>query len=240
MARFFQLAWVNCVIKSVHTMTTTAEHAVEQLSLSAAFSKAYKLHATSPLSQSDYKELLILLEHCDGLVEQGALFSRNEDQDDLSTGSMRYLLIPFLTADVLNTMPQQSMAQRLQQAQAAKAAYSQFLQRCSQYCLLGPTCQAAYDAQESGQALDPGTARSQKVERFKRSKAVQGLIQQLESRQKRADEEVSGGASCAGVGLGDGTALTCVVSHLGGSDSHCKWYTLPALLPGLADSPHAA
>jgi immunoglobulin-binding protein 1 len=223
---------------SLDTMATTAELAVEQLSLSAAFSKAYKLHAKSPLSHSDYQELLSLLEHCDRLVEQGALFSHNEDQEDLSTGSMRYLLIPFLTADVLNTMPQQSMAQRLQQAQAAKAAYSQFLQRCSQYCLLGPTCQATYDAQESGQALDAGTARAQKVERFKRSKAIQGLIQQLESRQKQADEEVSVDASCAGLhNKTQSSSHMCAppLPHTHMVDgNNCKWP------PAVADIPSAA
>jgi hypothetical protein len=177
----------------------TADLAVEQLPLSAAFSKAFRLHSNASRSPADCQQLLDVLEHCEQLVEQGGLFSRNETQEDLSTASMRYLLISYLKADVLNTMPQQSMAQRLQQAQAAKAAYSQFLQHCSQYSLLGSSCQAAYDAQESGQAVDPGTSRSQKVERFKRSKAVQGLIQQLESRQKRADEEVGGGTGASGI-----------------------------------------
>jgi immunoglobulin-binding protein 1 len=164
--------------------------ATEQLSLSAAFSRAFELYSNASRSPADCQELLGLLQHAEQLVEQGALFSRNEDQDDLSTATLRYLLIPFLKADVLNTMPQQSMAQRLQQATAAKAAYSHFLQHASQYSLLGSTCQSAYEAQEAGQAIDLGTARSQKVERFKRSKAVQGLLQQLEARQKRGDEEV--------------------------------------------------
>lgn len=170
----------------------TADLAVEQLPLSAAFIKAFQVHSNASRSSAECQHLLDVLQHCEQLVEQGGLFSRNETQEDLSTASMRYLLISYLKADVLNTMPQQSMAQRLQQVQAAKAAFSQFLQHCSQYSLLGSSCQAAYDAQESGQSVDPGTARSQKVERFKRTKAVQGLIQQLESRQKRADEEVGG------------------------------------------------
>jgi hypothetical protein len=166
-----------------------------QLPLSAAFSKALALHGKPPSSPAEWAQLLELLEHCELLVEQGGLFSRNETQEDLSTASMRYLLVPYLRADTLNTMPQQGMAQRLQQVQAARAAYSSFLQRVSQYALLGSSCQAAYEAQESGQAVDPGAARSHKVERFKRSKAVAGLIQQLESRQRRADEEVRGGDS---------------------------------------------
>lgn len=175
---------------------TDSPATTQQLPLSAAFSKAYTQLCSSSSSNTNQQlspgELLELLEHCELLVEQGALFSRNEEQEDLSTASMRYLLVTFLKAELLNTMPQQSMAQRLQQVQAAKAGYCQFLQRCGQYGLLGAACQAAYDAQEAGQAVDPGTARSQKVERFKRSKAVAGLIQQLEARQKRADEEVRG------------------------------------------------
>lgn len=178
---------------------------MQQLPLSAAFSKAYTLHSKHSLSSEHSQELLELLQHCEQLVEQGALFSRNEDQDDLSTGLMRYLLVPFMKAEALNTaaLPQQpqqqqqaTMAQqRLQQASAARAAYTQFLQRASQYSLLGSTCQAAYEAQEAGQAAaaDPGTARGQKVERFRRSRALQGLIQQLEARQQRADEEVRQG-----------------------------------------------
>lgn len=168
----------------------------EQLPLSTAFSNAFQLHLKPSLSPAECLEALELLDHCEQLMEQAALFSRNEDQDDLSTAVMRYLLVPFLKADVLNTMPQQSMAQRLQQATAAKAAYSHFLQRCSQYSLLGSSCQAGYEAQEAGKAVDPNTARSQKVERFKRSKAVQGLIQQMEARQKRGDEEVRALVPC--------------------------------------------
>lgn len=191
------LAGILTTLLDPYSMAT-AESALEQLPLSTAFSKAFQLHENASRSPAECQQLLELLEHCDRLVEQGGFFSRNETQEDLSTSSMRYLLVPYLKADVLNSMPQQSMVQRLQQVQTAKAAYSQFLQRCSQYSLLGNSCQAAYDAQESGQAVDPGTARSQKVERFKRSKAVAGLVQQLESRQKRADEEVRGTDTASG------------------------------------------
>jgi hypothetical protein len=188
----------------------------EQLSLPVAFDRAFKLHSSSQRAgASCTAELLRLLEHCQLLVARAALFSRNEEQDDLTTASMRYLLVPALLGDVHNAAsPTQSggaAAQRRASVQAARAAYTQFLQRAAQYQLLGDACQAAYEAMEQGAGAsssgsssaggggsssgrappsDPGAARAAKLARFRRAREVAGLIGTLQERQQRPDEQV--------------------------------------------------
>jgi hypothetical protein len=74
--------------------------------------------------------------------------------------------------------------------QAASEGYCAYLQRCQQYGLLRGPLAAAYSAEEAGSSVDPGTARNQRIERFKHSRAVAGLMQAMRGRRKQADEEV--------------------------------------------------
>ncbi|KAF8069647.1 TAP46 [Scenedesmus sp. PABB004] len=125
---------------------------------------------------------LPLLARCEDLVARAGLFSANEDADDLVTGQLRYLLVPFLRAEALHGAPPPGQrgaagaAARAAQLSAASEAYAAFLQRAAQYGFLRGAARAAYDAEESGAPLDPGAARHGKIERFKRSRAVAGLI----------------------------------------------------------------
>jgi hypothetical protein len=100
------------------------------------------------------------------------------------------LQVPFLQAELHSSLPTRDPAARLQHVQAASEAYCAYLQRCQQYGLLRGPLAEAYSAEEAGSSVDPGTARNQRIERFKRSKAVSGLLQQMKGRRKRADEEV--------------------------------------------------
>jgi len=167
---------------------------IEELSLNAAYERATRLANTS----GSTTEALDLLEHCEQLLSKAALFSSNEDKDDLQTSCIRYLLVPFLKAELLNSQTGQSPPDRMQVLQAAGDAYSAFLQRCHQYGFLNEASSDYYKAEEQGMQQDPSTCRSQKIERFKRSKAVAGLLQHMNSRKTHADEEVGEtGCFCA-------------------------------------------
>jgi hypothetical protein len=98
--------------------------------------------------------------------------------------------VPFLQAELHSSLPTCDPAARLQHVQAAAEGYCAYLQRCQQYGLLRGPLAAAYSAEEAGSSADPGTARNQRIERFKRSKAVAGLAQAMRSRRSAADEEV--------------------------------------------------
>jgi hypothetical protein len=109
------------------------------------------------------------------------------------------LQVPFLQAELHSSLPTRDPAARLQHVQAASEGYCAYLQRCQQYGLLRGPLADAYSAEEAGSSVDPGTVRNQRIERFKRSKAVSGLLQQMRGRRKLADEEVGclQGASCS-------------------------------------------
>uniref|UniRef100_A0A383VIK6 TAP42-like protein n=1 Tax=Tetradesmus obliquus TaxID=3088 RepID=A0A383VIK6_TETOB len=166
---------------------------VGNLSLAAAYDRVNELldgpDGTSAASPDTAQEALQVLSHCELLVQRAALFSSNEDADDLITSQLKYLLVPFLQAELHSSLPSRDPAARLRHAQAASEGYCGYLQRCQQYGLLrGPLAQA-YAAEEAGSAGDPGTARVQRIERFKRSRALAGLLQQMRGRRRQADEE---------------------------------------------------
>lgn len=172
---------------------------IDSLSLADAFSKVYSVIGAGSLEDafaslsSHADDFARLLNHCQSLIDRTALFSSNEDQDDILTVHLKYLLVPFLQAEMLITHTQLgvSPSHRIQQLQEALLLYSAFLQRCDQYALLKGVCQDVYMSEEQGRTVDPGTLRNYKIERFKRSKAVRGLVQHLTSMRRAATEEVS-------------------------------------------------
>lgn len=48
-----------------------------------------------------FDRALAAMQRCRALVDASALFSTNEEQDDLATGDMKYLLVPFYLAETL-------------------------------------------------------------------------------------------------------------------------------------------
>jgi hypothetical protein len=73
------------------------EAGLENLSLSAAYDRVTQLlegpDGTSAASPDTAQEALQLLSHCELLVQRAALFSSNEDADDLVTSHLKYLLV---------------------------------------------------------------------------------------------------------------------------------------------------
>jgi hypothetical protein len=69
----------------------------ENLSLSAAYDRVEELldgsDGTSPASPNTAQQALQLLSHCELLIQRAALFSSNEDADDLITSQLKYLLV---------------------------------------------------------------------------------------------------------------------------------------------------
>lgn len=67
------------------------------LSLAAAYDRVSQLlegtDCTSNDSTDKTQEMLQLLSHCELLIQRAALFSSNEDADDLITSHMKYLLV---------------------------------------------------------------------------------------------------------------------------------------------------
>lgn len=82
-------------------------------------------------------------------VESAALFSANEELDDIATGDIKFLLAPFYLAELLGSCPApDGPTQRLRQVQEAHSAYNSFLHRCQHYGLLGELGSKLYKTME--------------------------------------------------------------------------------------------
>lgn len=79
---------------------------LQHLSLSASYQRLSELlggvdaGAAAPPAQT--QEAQHLLSHCEDLIERAALFSSNEDKDDLVTSHLKYLLVSIFTAGALH------------------------------------------------------------------------------------------------------------------------------------------
>ncbi|KAI7842410.1 hypothetical protein COHA_004049 [Chlorella ohadii] len=127
-------------------------------------------------------------------VDALALFSANEDRDDLATADIKYLLIPFYQAEVAGYTHAADPRVRLAALSNAVQQYRAFLHCCRQYDLLSPPAEALADvalrqaalAEEGGsggsgsRVMDATTLRQNKIEKFKREKVIKARIEALE------------------------------------------------------------
>lgn len=72
-----------------------------------------------------------MLEEASRMAAQLELFSRNEELEELSTGDLKYLLLPALLGAL--SMKQTSRDKRLGTVQTARAYFMDFLKRCKEY-----------------------------------------------------------------------------------------------------------
>ncbi|KAL4859751.1 PP2A regulatory subunit TAP46 [Chlorella vulgaris] len=122
-----------------------------------------------------------------------ALFSANEDLEDLATADIKYLLIPFYRAEVLSHTHGDDPSVRLAALSSASQHYRTFLHHCRQYGLLSPPAAALAavalrqgqggSSSSSGPAMDAASMRQNKIEKFKREKFIKGRLEELEQRQ---------------------------------------------------------
>ncbi|KAL4444923.1 hypothetical protein ABPG77_003973 [Micractinium sp. CCAP 211/92] len=213
--------------------TSPPEQELRDLPLPALFQRArglLKQLDTTPASDPSKQRLVAdgaaCLRAAAAAADALALFSANEDRDDLATGDIKYLLIPFYQAEVASHTHADDPSVRLAALEAAGQHYRAFLQRCRQYDLLSPPAAAlAAGVLEHGDGgggssgggrgrPDPAALRQSKIEKFKREKAIRARIQELEQQQQRlvaapggGDGEAECGAGFAGFGgAGAGTA----------------------------------
>lgn len=89
-------------------------------------------------------------------VEVAAVFSANEDAEDVSTGDLPYLLAPFFLAELLSEDCAADYSGKLDRLSALREAailYSAFLQRCKQYGALGQHALKFYQQEEEVRKL---------------------------------------------------------------------------------------
>lgn len=144
---------------------------------------AFQRSSTSPGSPAEQKKLiseaLACLDRASALVDSLGIFSANEDKDDLSTGDIKFLLIPYFQAEFLAQQQPDTNnpASRLKSLKSAQSLIELFLTRVRQYELVSASTErvissGALDKHGAAPKLDPTTLRQVKIEKFKLEKSL--------------------------------------------------------------------
>jgi hypothetical protein len=120
---------------------------LEQLPLSELYDEAARLAdaAGADRASAALERAVAALLRCEAAAERAALFSSNEDADDIPTSSLKFLLLPSMRAELLAWAPcAGGPEQRARHVGAALAALREFLGHAAQYGILkGAAAEAA-------------------------------------------------------------------------------------------------
>ena len=86
---------------------STSAELLQDLPLAAAYARANELIEQLKRKSDEQlrREALSLLQRCEDQVDRAAVFSSNEEADDVATEYLRYLLLPALRAELLGSAP---------------------------------------------------------------------------------------------------------------------------------------
>jgi immunoglobulin-binding protein 1 len=137
------------------------------------------------------------------------LFSSNEDKDDLTTGEIKYLLIPYYKAEILSQQHQnyaprndtspdnddsilKQQKSRLESLKSSETLHEKFLLKAQQYdllssgalkCIFGVVESTSFSSVAAQPPkVDASTLRQLKIEKFKLEKSVAARVQALSHR----------------------------------------------------------
>jgi immunoglobulin-binding protein 1 len=143
------------------------------------------------------KQCLAKLAACRSKISAENVFSPNEEADDIKTSSLKYLLVPHLTADVmLRQATPGGAVDRLKLLGPALAEWNVFLTECETKGLV-PPAELKVLQREEGARLDAAAARDEKIARLKADKADTEKERQLIMRRRaimaaaRGDEHLA-------------------------------------------------
>lgn len=111
------------------------------------------------------------------LVSAMQIYSTNEALEDITTSSLRFLLIEPMMADIV--IAYGDMSNRRQHLERGKLLLDQFLFRCQLLGLLQPDDKARMSNETS---KDPQQMRMAKIARFKREKEVKRKVREIRER----------------------------------------------------------
>lgn len=182
----------------IATTTATAATAAEaeaavpdadEYSLAREFYDAYKSYSTfirteakSP-EQQDLDDLSSKLKAIAFYVRRLRLFSPNEELDDISTCDLKFLILPYLLAEVAGAT--RDMDKRLGLVKQAIVFWRAFAHDCERLKVADDEDLKAIDRDPEAR-LDPMTKRDEKIARYKRSKELDEKIEYLFSKKKES------------------------------------------------------
>lgn len=172
----------------------------EHLSLPALFDKAFQLHSRalqSHLSSDEAKKGCQYLRQCEAMIDKLGLFSVNEGKDDISTGDLKYLLVPYLQAELTEKIVS---SDRLQTLKSAQSYLKAFISSCERLELV-PDAELSSFNQEG--LVSAEARRAAKIGRFKRLKAAESKLQDIRERRERRGRSMQASAKGSNVEHGE-------------------------------------
>lgn len=159
-------------------------------------------------------ECLVLLTALQKRVAAEAIFSPNEEIDDINTEDMPLLLIDFWIGTLHMRAPFTTPGARVHSLDRAENILSQFMNVCDRLKVLEKDDRDAWLATESGgssgAARSAEAARDQRIARFKRNRAAEARSQEVERERKEA--LAAGGGTGAREDLDREAALLAIQS----------------------------
>eukprot|EP00931_Biecheleriopsis_adriatica_P105183 TRINITY_DN79752_c0_g1_i1.p1 TRINITY_DN79752_c0_g1~~TRINITY_DN79752_c0_g1_i1.p1 ORF type:complete len:412 (+),score=122.00 TRINITY_DN79752_c0_g1_i1:99-1238(+) len=180
--------------------TQEAEKDSDEYSLAQEFYDAYKAFSLALRSDSEtpeQKELDALLSQLKGIayhVMKLRLFSPNEELDDINTTDLKYLLVPYLLAEV--TAATRDIEDRIAALRRALLYWRAFAADCHRLKVAHADDIRAIDRSPED-ALDPASKRDEKIARYKRTKELDEKVAYLFAKKKEGsgDEYLWGAGS---------------------------------------------
>lgn len=126
-----------------------------------------------------------MLRHCVLQVDRAGVFSSNEEKDDIATADLKYMLTPFYLSEVVSRTRTPDPATRLPIVTEAAENTELFLAMCDRHGFLPDAARAAREREGT---VDPATFRAEKVNRFKRDKAIRVRLEELDAARRKRRE----------------------------------------------------
>ncbi|KAF5202204.1 Pp2a regulatory subunit tap46 [Thalictrum thalictroides] len=180
------------------------EWKIEELTLPALFQQAQKIHAMASESSVDQETLrkgVQALQTCDDMVNKLGLFSANESKEDIATANLKYMLVPFYLAELIEKLAQDDRAQVLK---VSLEKLKGFISSCEALELVP---EEELDIQTQERSDTPAGRRAKKIARFKRQRAAESKLQEIKERKERRGRSSKAAALSSPVEAGEEDVL---------------------------------
>ncbi|KAK7353365.1 hypothetical protein VNO80_18811 [Phaseolus coccineus] len=177
---------------------------MEDMPLPALFEQARKIRAAaneSAVDQEVVKKGCEALHRCEDMVNNLGLFSPNETKDDISTANLKYILVPFYLAELMEKIAQED---RLQILKASQAKLKEFISFCEAMELVPKEELESYIEGAPKTVVDQ---RARKIARFKRQRAAESKLLEIKERKERRGRSTKAAALSTPVEAGEEEVL---------------------------------
>ncbi|KAI8380981.1 TAP42-like protein [Radiomyces spectabilis] len=147
------------------------------------------LASNDPAYQDQVADATARLVRVNELITRLDMFSSNELIEDVNTNDLRFLMVPAYLGNL--TLKKTGIENRKATLEIAKDYYKEFLAVCKEHQLMGKQDVEEFErhSAESKSSLNPAIQRQQKIERFKREKAIREKIESLQKQLGAAEED---------------------------------------------------